>query len=83
MYCGIGLCWPAACDAPIEAGFKVTGYDVDEQKIEALKGGTSYISHRRSLFPSLQKGGARFHLIPRVSSADVIILCLPTPLGAL
>src|SRR4051794_7781137 len=66
------------------AGFPVLGFDVDPRKIDALKKGESYLKH---LGPELVTGlhkGAKFEATAdfgRMGEADVLISCVPTPLG--
>ena len=65
-------------------GFRVLGYDTDEEKIEKLEAGTPYIHHLGCALFSCLSTSDRF--IPtndarRLEEADVIILCVPTPLG--
>ncbi len=64
------------------AGFNVTGFDTDDNKVEMLNKGQSYIKHidRKGLKKAL------FKLTPtsdfsRLSHMDCIIICVPTPLG--
>ena len=66
-----------------DAGFAVLGFDVDPGKIEQLKRGESYLKH---LGEDLAKAmrGPRFDAtsdLSRLGEADVIIICVPTPLG--
>ena len=67
-----------------EAGFSVTGFDVDPAKIEALGRGESYIKHiGRERVAQAVKGG-RFSAttnFDRLGECDAIIICVPTPLG--
>ena len=66
------------------AGFPTLGFDVDPHKIDALKKGESYLKH---LGPELVTGlhkGAKFDATAdfgRMGEADVLISCVPTPLG--
>jgi UDP-N-acetyl-D-glucosamine dehydrogenase len=66
------------------AGFPTLGFDVDPNKINALKKGESYLKH---LGPELVSGlhkGAKFDATAdfgRMGEADVLISCVPTPLG--
>lgn len=65
-----------------EAGFPVTGFDIDEKKVRDLEAGRSYI-HR---IPATEIGRARevgFRAtsdFSKLSAQDVIIICVPTPL---
>ncbi len=64
------------------AGFQVTGFDVDEEKIKSLKQGKSYIKH---IDPALlAPHAARFTAsndFSSLSGMDCIIICVPTPLN--
>ena len=66
------------------AGFKVTGFDVDRSKVETLKKGKSYIKHIQSKdIRNLQKNG-NFRATDRfanLANMDCIIICVPTPLN--
>lgn len=66
-----------------EEGFRVLGLDNDESKIEKLLAGESYIKH---ISPEKIAKIRGHHFIPTTDfsaakEADVIILCLPTPLN--
>ncbi len=65
------------------AGFSVLGFDIDPSKISALKEGRNYLLH---LGTDLVRNmlGSRFDAtadFARLSEADAIIVCVPTPLG--
>ena len=66
------------------AGFRVIGFDVDPEKIDALRRGENYLRH---LGPSMVKemlSAGRFDAtsdFSRLAEADAIISCVPTPLG--
>ena len=63
-------------------GFEVIGIDKDQSKIDALNNKKSYIAHINSKFLSkfLSKSLTVSTDISSLRNADVIILCLPTPL---
>lgn len=65
-----------------KAGYQVTGFDIDREKIQMLKQGKSYINHiDRSL---ISLCGARFSPtddFSKLSQMDCIIICVPTPLN--
>ena len=67
-----------------DAGFSVIGYDVDARKLEMLSKGENYLRH---LGDDLAATLARSHRFRPamddgdLSHADVVILCVPTPLG--
>jgi UDP-N-acetyl-D-glucosamine dehydrogenase len=69
----------------IEAGFRVIGFDIDCAKVEALNGGTGFIKHipdeevRRALHTGKLEATTHFS---RAREADVLIICVPTPLGS-
>ncbi len=66
------------------AGFVVTGFDIDQSKIHALKKGQGYLKHLgEGLFKELA-ASARFKPTANphdLAAADAIVLCVPTPLG--
>ena len=77
-----------------EVGFPVLGFDIDEGKVAKLKSGESYIGHIPSAAiaekrkQEVQLGEGK--IVPlldatsdysRASEADVLILCVPTPLN--
>lgn len=68
----------------VEAGFNVLGFDIDKNKIDQLSQGKSYIKHinQESIFQALKIG--KFEAtwdLTRAREADVLIMCVPTPLG--
>lgn len=65
-------------------GFKVVGLDIDEEKVESLKSGQSYIRH----IPSSAIGEVVSQGLftptsdfSRSREADALLICVPTPLG--
>ena len=66
-----------------EAGFPLLGFDVDSRKIDALLHGKSYIQHipiepiNRFLAEKRLDVTLSFE---RLSEADCVIICVPTPL---
>lgn len=67
-----------------KAGFPVLGFDVDAAKIAALHRGENYLKHLGSSMVSEMKRAGRFDAcsdFSRLSEPDVIISCVPTPLG--
>jgi UDP-N-acetyl-D-glucosamine dehydrogenase len=65
-----------------EAGFPVTGFDIDERKITDLEAGRSYIFRiAAEEIQSAREHG--FHAtgdFSKLSAMDAIIMCVPTPL---
>ena len=80
---GLGYVGLPLAVAFAEAGFQVIGVDIDQQKVEALKKGQSYVEDvpNSQLAPVVANG--RF--IARTDYAaladvDAISICVPTPL---
>src|SRR3954469_9020704 len=67
-----------------EAGFKVTGLDVDPGKVSAIGRGESFIRHigpqRVSNAVKSGRYSATTHF-DRLAHCDAILICVPTPLG--
>lgn len=67
-----------------EAGYKVLGFDVDQNKIQKLQAGQSYIKHIPSaaimsaVTAALFDGTTDFS---RAGEVDALIICVPTPLN--
>ncbi len=65
-----------------EAGFRVTGFDIDTKKVTALEAGRSYILR----IEAAEIEAARAHgfrattEFSQLAAQDAIILCVPTPL---
>lgn len=63
-------------------GFSVTGFDIDEKKIEMLKGKRSYIKHVD--FQRLLENWQNFTPtsdFSKLAEMDAILICVPTPLN--
>jgi UDP-N-acetyl-D-glucosamine dehydrogenase len=66
------------------AGFPTLGFDVDPSKISALKKGENYLKHLGAEMTQGLLKGAKFDAttdFTRMGEADVLISCVPTPLG--
>ena len=64
-------------------GFNVLGVDIDEKKIESLNNSKSYIAHFSDEQVARMVATKRFEAttdFARLSEADAILLCVPTPL---
>ena len=67
-----------------KTGFQVTGLDIDQEKIDLLSRGKSYINHisganiKQLNHECKFKGTTNFTLI---SNLDCILICVPTPLS--
>jgi len=66
-----------------EIGFNVIGIDIDQNKIDALMQGKSYIDHISSerIQSALESGFETSTDFSRVSELDALIICVPTPLN--
>jgi UDP-N-acetyl-D-glucosamine dehydrogenase len=65
-----------------EAGFKVTGFDIDQRKIDDLEAGKSYIFRipENEIQAARGQGFTATADFSRLTQQDAIILCVPTPL---
>ena len=67
-----------------EGGLPVIGLDVDPEKVNALEKGESYLRHFPSDHLTALHESPRFQAtteFDRMGDADVIVVCVPTPLG--
>jgi len=66
-----------------EIGFNVIGIDIDQNKIDALMQGKSYIDHISSerIQSAIESGFETSTDFSRVSELDALIICVPTPLN--
>ncbi len=81
---GLGYVGLPLARAMHEAGYRVMGFDVDAQKVEILGRGENYMKHLGDDFTQPLAESDRFNATSdkkRLSEADVILLCVPTPLG--
>lgn len=77
----VGL--PLALSA-LRAGYAVVGVDIDQNKVDSLNRGESYLRHIdiSELGPSVASHGFAVTTdFARLNEADAIIICVPTPLG--
>lgn len=65
-----------------EAGFRVTGFDIDRKKVDDLTAGRSYIFRipETDIQAARRQGFAATTEFAQLSDQDAIILCVPTPL---
>ena len=66
-----------------EEGFKVIGFDIDKEKVELLNKGKSYIKHIKedNIAAMSNNGFTATTEFDEITNEDVIIICVPTPLG--
>ncbi|MGC8893030.1 MAG: nucleotide sugar dehydrogenase [Candidatus Saccharicenans sp.] len=68
----------------MKAGFPVVGFDIDEEKIQKLRAGQSYIHYLPSSLIQGWLSTGRFQATSDFSvlhTVDAIIICVPTPLN--
>ncbi len=69
----------------LNAGFRVIGFDVDKEKVSSLNKARSYIKHVTGEDLKSFIKGKKFEAtsdFKNLSEADVIVICVPTPLDA-
>ncbi len=67
----------------VRRGFRLLGYDIDPDKVEALKAGRSYLSHISDAEIQAALDSGRFDVttdFSRINEAHALLLCVPTPL---
>ena len=82
---GLGYVGLPLAHALLEGGLPVTGFDVDPAKIRALERGESYLRHFPIEHFERLASSDRFEAsadFDRLSEADVVVVCVPTPLGS-
>ena len=67
----------------VEVGFKVIGFDVDEEKVKRLHAGQSYIEHIPAdlIKEALDRGFTATSDYSRAGEVDALLICVPTPLS--
>ena len=81
---GLGYVGLPLIDAYISAGFSAIGFDVDTKKADALNKGESYIAHIAHSTIQGWLDQEKFEAtveMNRLGEADVILICVPTPLS--
>ncbi len=82
--CGMGYVGlPLAC-AISECGFPIVGADTDQDKVDRLLAGQSYIKHIPSADISAMVKTGKFSAtsdFSHIAGSDIIAICVPTPLG--
>jgi UDP-N-acetyl-D-glucosamine dehydrogenase len=67
-----------------EAGYGVTGFDLDAKKVEALSRGESFIKHIGPERVAAAVASGRYGAttdFSQLRACDAILICVPTPLG--
>jgi len=81
---GLGYVGLPLLRAFFRAGFPVIGFDVDREKVDMLNRGESYLKHLGEDYIEEFATSDRFQAScdpASLADADVVILCVPTPLG--
>lgn len=81
---GLGYVGLPLIDAFISAGFHCLGFDVDDNKVELLNSGQSYIKHVDSKKIQSWIDKQRFEAtseMNRLGESDALLICVPTPLN--
>ncbi|BBH54053.1 nucleotide sugar dehydrogenase [Fluviispira sanaruensis] len=67
----------------VEENFSVIGFDIDEDKINNLNNGKSYIEHISSSLISnaIEKSFIATSNYAKIMDTDILIICVPTPLS--
>ena len=81
---GLGYVGLPLIDAYIKAGFSAIGFDVDQKKVDSLLAGNSYIAHIEHTTIADWISQKRFDAtvdMARLCEADVVLICVPTPLS--
>ena len=82
---GLGYVGLPLAEALIATGFSVIGFDVNNQKIERLREGRSYIRHIGDARIQAMNDTERLLVTTDVShlaQADALLICVPTPINA-
>ncbi|MBT4524748.1 MAG: nucleotide sugar dehydrogenase, partial [Phycisphaerae bacterium] len=82
---GMGYVGLPLANAVLSAGYKTIGFDVDSDKVKCLNSGTPYLKHFGERFWRSFKANNNFaatNNLRMLEEADVVLLCVPTPLGA-
>ncbi|MGH7320882.1 MAG: nucleotide sugar dehydrogenase [Candidatus Rokuibacteriota bacterium] len=81
---GLGYVGLPLAVAFAESGATVTGLDLDERRVAAIRSGASFVEDvsGERLRPLVESGRLRASVDSRVlTDADAIVICVPTPLG--
>jgi UDP-N-acetyl-D-glucosamine dehydrogenase len=81
---GLGYVGLPLAHALHEGGLPILGFDVDRRKIDALARGENYLEHLGPEMTRVLASSGRFEAsddFDRLGEPDVLIVCLPTPLG--
>lgn len=81
---GLGYVGLPLAQAFCQQGIKVIGFDIDQEKIDLIEKGQSYIKHISNEVIETMRSGDLFQVttdFSKIADVDVIIICVPTPLS--
>lgn len=80
---GLGYVGIPLAIATARAGLKITGFDIDQKRVDQLNRGESPIKHitTRDISELRERGFEATTDIARSASCDALIICVPTPLN--
>ena len=66
-----------------EVGFKTIGFDIDKEKVNDLNKGNTYFKHiySQDVKAAVKCGFTATADFSKISISDILIICVPTPLG--
>ena len=66
-----------------ESGFRVLGFDINEEVVNTINAGRTHIKHisADAVRRAVDEGSAATSDFSRISEVDAIIICVPTPLN--
>ena len=82
---GLGYVGLPLAEAFLRAGFRVLGFDIDQNKVDLLNAGQTYIQHIPHERIGAMIATGRLEVTTDESclaSADALLMCVPTPLNA-
>ena len=81
---GLGYVGLPLAQAFCQQGINVVGLDIDQEKIDLIEKGQSYIKHISDEVIETMRSGGLFDVtsdFSEIADVDVIIICVPTPLS--
>ncbi|MGF1543110.1 MAG: nucleotide sugar dehydrogenase [Parvularculaceae bacterium] len=81
---GMGYVGLPLAEAFIKSGMRVLGYDIDREKVDAIKSAKTYIKHIPDERLAAMNETGRMDATSdasRLSEPDAILMCVPTPLN--
>lgn len=81
---GLGYVGLPLCIRFCEAGLKVVGLDIDQDKVDVINSGRSYIKHINAQTISNLTSNSSLRAstdFSAVQQCDAVLICVPTPLG--